>query len=459
MSRTHLVGNGVVVTGLSFAGVAKPEVISNGAVVWNGDRILAVGAESELRRMHPDAAVLDAHGGMILPGFINLHHHFYSALARGLDPGGPLRSFREILNSLWWRLDRALNPETVRLSAQLTVADCIRWGCTTVFDHHSSPSCISGSLDILGEVVQDAGMSAVLCYEVTDRNGHAEARAGIEENLRFLRQQRAHPRVRGLLGLHASFTLRDETLAEAAKRLPPDEGCHIHVGEDPIDLETSLRLFGAGPVERLERNGLLNRRSVLAHGIHLGPNDYARIARHESALIHNPESNANNRVGHLNATDAAGRGCLVGLGTDGMSSAMLRGLRAAFLAQRAAGSDMQPAQPVLPDLLHNNAVIARRFFDEPLLGELRPGAPADIAVLDAAPPTPICAENLFGHLAFGASEAPVRHTIARGQVLLEEFRHTTLDLEALAARAHRLVPGLWQRFHELKADTHFLGEG
>lgn len=456
MSEAFLLGNGVLVAGFSPSCAVKPLVVPGGAVAWRGERILAAGAETELRRAFPDARFLDACGGLIMPGLINLHHHFYSALARGLDPGAPLGSFAEILDRFWWRLDRALDPETLRLSALLSVADCIRWGCTTVFDHHASPSCLAGSLDIIAGVVDSSGLSAVLCYEVTDRNGHDQARAGIEENLRFILQHASHPRIRGVVGLHASFTLRDTTLAEVAERRPPRAGCHIHAAEAPLDMEASRRAFGLGPVERLERFGLLDARCLLAHGIHLEPDDYARIATHNAVLVHNPESNANNGVGHLDAANAAGQGCLVGLGTDGMSSAMLRALRAAFLVFKSAAQS-GCATAVLPELLWNNVQVARRFFDEPLLGELAPGAPADVIVVDTAPPTPLGPENLLSHLVYGVSEAPVRHTIARGRVLLEDFCHRTVDPVELAARARELTPGLWQRFGALPYGTNFLG--
>ncbi len=458
MSGVFLLGNGVVVTGFSPLGTRAPSIIHGGGVVWQDQRVLAVGPEPELRRAHPTARFLDARGGLILPGLINLHHHFYSALARGLEPGVPLASFAEILDGLWWRLDRALDPETVRLSAQLSAADCIRWGCTTVFDHHASPSCLPGSLDILAEALDSSGLSAVLCYEVTDRNGHAQARAGIEENLRFLRKQERHPRVRGALGLHASFTLRDETLAEVARRRPSGAGCHIHVAEDALDVTASRQAFGAGPVERLEKFGLLDERSLLAHGIHLEREDYERIVRHGAVVIHNPESNANNRVGCLDVARAAVLGCTVGLGTDGMSSAMLRALRFGFLTRAAMGGAADSPSSAVAALLFNNAVVARRFLAEPLLGELLPGAPADLIAMDAPPPTPLGAENLFAHLVYGASEAPVRHTIARGRVLLQDFTHQTVDPAALAARAREVAPALWQRFSALQTGTHFLGE-
>lgn len=451
--RPYLLGNGHVLTA-----TAEPVVIDDGAVVWQGEHIVAVGPEGELRSRFPDAVFLDARGGLIRPGFVNLHHHFYSALARGLDPGAEMKDFSQVLDRLWWRLDRALDAETVRLSAQLCAADCVRWGNTTVFDHHASPSVVAGSLDLIAGAMEEAGLSAVLCYEVTDRNGHDEALAGIEENLRFLEARRDDPRIRGIFGLHASFTLRDETLKEVARRRSDVAGCHIHLAEDPVDVAATREVFGVGPVERLERFGLLDERALLAHGIHLDDEAYTTIAGHGSTVIHNPESNNNNGVGRLDTVRTGALGCRVGLGTDGMSSAVQRALRSAFLTHRGATRDPMSGFEVLPELLETNVEVARTFFDEPLLGTLAPGAPADVISIDAPTPTPLTAANAFGHLVYGASEAPVRHTVARGRVVLEDFRHTTVDPGELAARARGLSPALWQRFHQLEWGTPHLGE-
>jgi cytosine/adenosine deaminase-related metal-dependent hydrolase len=202
---------------------------------------------------------------------------------------------------------------------------------------------------------------------------------------------------------------------------------------------------------------LLDERALLAHAIHLRDEDYQAAAAAGSALIHNPESNANNGVGRLDVSEIAGFGSLVGLGTDGMSSAVLRALRFAFLTHRGARCDPSAGFELLPLLLTNNVRVARRFFPEPLLGELAVDAPADLIVVDSVPPTSISAENVFGHLVYGASEAAVRHTVARGRVLLENFRHTTLDPVRLAARAREVAPELWQRFHSLGWGTSFLG--
>lgn len=449
---TIVLGNGTVVTGWE-----NPAVIEGGAVAWQGERIVAVGPEREVRSAHPDARHLDARGGLILPGLVNLHHHFYSALARGLDPGTEMRDFPEILDRLWWRLDRALDPDTVRVSASLSAADCVRWGCTTVFDHHASPSCIPGSLDLLADAMRTAGLSGVLCYEVTDRNGGEGAALGIAENLRFLADRAEDPRIRGIFGLHASFTASEATLSAIAERRPSGAGVHVHVAEHPVDDQFSRDTFGATPIQRLERVGLLDGRALLAHGIHVEDADYDRVARARATIVHNPESNANNGVGRLDLPRASSRGCAIGLGTDGMSSAVLRALRFAFLGLRGGAEDPSLGFREASGLLATNARVAGLFLDEPLLGHLVPGAPADVIAVEGPPPTPLSGRNWFGHLAYGTSEATVRHTVAHGRLLLEDFEHATLDPAALAAEARSLTPALWARFGEFDWNTPYLG--
>ncbi len=445
MNEITILGPGTVIT--DFGG--SPTVISDGAVALKEDCIQGVGTFDALNRQWPRAELLDAHGGLILPGLVNLHHHFYSALARGLDPGIPMHDFGEILKGLWWRLDRALDAETVRLSAALSLADCIRWGCTTVFDHHASPSCLAGSLDLIAGVVKEAGLSAVLCYEISDRNGHIEALSGLQENLQFASGHRENPRVRGRLGLHASFTISDSTLEQVSRQRPADLGIHIHLAEDQLDAKLSQERYGETPLDRLGHFGLLDRYALLAHGVHLDPRDVSRVAESGATLIHNPESNSNNAVGHLDLEAALRLGCTVGLGTDGMSSHMLRSLRAAFLGVRAGMGDPTTGFDTVPGLLAANVRRAAQIFGEPLLGQLQTGAPADVIVVDGPPPTPVCQNNAFGHLLYGASESVVRHTVARGRVLLKDFRHKTLDVGEIADQARAATPALWERFKDL----------
>ena len=303
------------------------EFIDDGAIAFTGDRIEAVGESRDIRNRYAKAKRLDARGGMILPGLVNTHHHFYSALARGLDPGVSMTNFSEILEGLWWRLDRALDMQAVEVSALLSLADCIRGGCTTVFDHHASPSAISGSLDTICNAVQESGLRAMLCYEISDRNGRREAEAGIEENFNFiLAHHKEHARVRGMVGLHASFTVSDTSLQAIADLRADGIGCHIHMAEDLVDVTLSVEKFDARPLARLCDHDLLDEWSLLVHGVHLEEEELRIIAQSGATLIHNPESNQNNGVGRLDLIAAAECGCRLALGTDGIQQLRLGGI-------------------------------------------------------------------------------------------------------------------------------------
>ncbi len=439
----------ILVGGTIVTAFRAPRVLTDGAVAWQGDRILDLGDASEITGKYPNARILDGHGGLVLPGLVNLHHHFYSSLARGLDPGRQMGDFGEILDGLWWRLDRALDADTIRISAELALAESIRWGVTTVFDHHASPTLIGGSLEIIAQAVDRAGLSAVLCYEITDRNGHDGALEGLEENLAFFASRRDDARIRGMLGFHASFTVDDETLQAATDSRLAGMGCHIHVAEDPIDLRVSKVVYDNGPVQRLERWGFIDDRTLAVHCIHLGSDDRRLLADRGAVIIHNPESNANNGVGRLDLDGAAADGCRIGLGTDGMSSTILGSLRAAFLGVRGGRRDPTAGFTVVPEMLAVNAEVAGRFLDEPQLGCLEVGAPADLCALDQAPPTPLNPENVFAQMVYGLAGSPVRHTIARGRVVMEDHRLAAVDPVIIADEARAATPALWERFHAL----------
>jgi cytosine/adenosine deaminase-related metal-dependent hydrolase len=435
------------------------ELIEDGALVWEGDTIVAAGERGVVEAHHPAGIRLDARGGLILPALVNLHHHGYSALAAGFDPGGPTRNFAERLDRLWWRLDRAHDEASLRLSAQLTALACIRSGCTAIFDHHSSPAWIEGSLAALAEEYGGAGLAALLGHEISDRHGAAAARRQLEENRRFALAQARHPRLRGLPALHASFTLRDGTLAAAAGTCR-EFGCHLHLAEDAVDLEESLQRHGRRPLERLEAFGLLGPRALLVHGVHLEAAEFERIARARAWLVHNPESNANNRVGRLDLEAAAAAGLHVGLGSDGMGSDLLATLRTAFLLARAAAPGGPAGESAgwcqLPGALARNAAAASHWLGRPW-GRLEPGATADCCVLARRPPLGLHAAGLFSWLVYGAGGAPLRWVIGGGRTLLENGHCTSLDEERLVAEAARVAPALWARAAALPAGTPFLG--
>jgi putative selenium metabolism protein SsnA len=437
--------NGIVVTLEE-----KNRVIWNASVVTDGELIVGLGDSYGMRQRFPDADSVDCSNKVILPGFICAHHHFYSTMARGMAiPGEPAKNFVEILNKLWWKVDFALGEEDILLSSQLPLIDCIRNGTTTVIDHHASPSMRDGSLDLIESAVRNAGLRASLCYEVSDRNVKG---GGVAENERFIKKTgQGDGQIAAMMGMHASFTLSDETLEKCVSiAKDANAGCHIHVAEDLSDREDSIKKYKTTIVNRLNRMGATGRKSIFVHCVHIDEDEMDIIANTRTAIAHNPESNMNNAVGVTPILKMLKKNILVGLGTDGMGSDMLAQMRCAYLLQRHANRDPRVAFMEAPQmLLQNNAQLIERQFGL-RLGEIAEGRPADLAILDYCPPTPLNEANFFGHLIFGLVDAVVDTTVCRGKILMRAKKIISLDEERLSARSRELAPKMWQRLTELK---------
>jgi putative selenium metabolism protein SsnA len=425
----------------------KEQLIADGALLIKGDRIAAVGPTSQLRHRYPDEETLVARGQLVLPGLICAHTHFYGAFARGMTlKTEPPANFPQILEYLWWRLDKALNLDDVRSSALVCLIDAIRHGTTTLFDHHASPHSVAGSLDVIAEAVDESGLRACLCYEVSDRDGEEIAQQGLEENQRFITQVQGE-RLAGTFGLHASLTLSENTLQQAvgmANEL--GAGFHVHVAEDKADVNDSLKKYGVRVVERLEKAGVLGPKTIAAHCVHIDAFETDSLREAGTNVAHNPRSNMNNAVGVADVPRMLRRGVNVGLGNDGFSNDMFAEMKAAYMVHKLAQQDprVMGADLVLEMGLRNNARIASLFFDAPL-GELSVGAYADVILLDYVPTTPMDAGNLPWHLIFGIDGGQVSTTIVGGKVLMRDRQLLTLDEDAVCARSRELARKLWAR--------------
>ena len=295
-------------------------------------------------------------------GFVNAHTHIYSGLAPfGLPaPEPPPENFVQILERVWWRLDRALDERSLRASARYYVADALRLGTSALVDHHESPNFIEGSLDVLADTCQELGMPALLCYGATERNGgREEARRGLAECRRFIRAN-DRPLVRGVVGLHASFTVSDETIREAGE-LCAELGTvlHVHLAEDRADVEDAWRRGYEGPLRRLTTLGALPPGSILAHGVHLTASEVMETEARGCWLVQNPRSNRGNRVGYPAALAESAR---VALGTDGYQSDPAAE-RAALLDEARLHGDDLVAAALRGDAGH--ALLAERFGEAP----------------------------------------------------------------------------------------------
>lgn len=417
--------------------------------VATGDLVIEDGRVRGFVPIPQGAIRRDCRDSVIVPGNVCAHHHIYSALARGM----PYRlespsDFLEILQRVWWRLDRALDEESLRASARLAALEALRCGTTTIVDHHASPNFINGSLDVIADAFGELGTRGVLCYEVTDRDGAARAEAGVAENRRFLAAPR--PLARGMVGAHASFTMSDETLAacvDAAREF--EVGVHIHVAEDTVDEHDSMTRFGKRVVERLAEHGALDDRALLAHCVHVNEREMKLVESARATVVCNPRSNMNNGVGHSPFTNRPGR---VAIGTDGIGGDMVGEAQAGFFRGREAELDLAADWPLAR--LAESQRLAGRLFGEPLFGTLQPGAPADLAVIAYDPPTPFDAETLVGHFAFGWTSGRVRDVYVAGERAVADGRSTLVDEEQLAQACLTAASQLWARLETMPAHDY-----
>jgi putative selenium metabolism protein SsnA len=439
---TLVLAGGLVVRSLDPARVEVADI------VVDGDRIARVGPPTGPgggdREDRGPVRRIDCANAIVIPGNVCAHTHAYSALARGMPYRmAPPTDFVEILQRVWWRLDRALDPASIRASALVAGLEALRAGTTTLVDHHASPNAIDGSLDIVADAFAELGIRSVLCYETTDRDGPERSAAGVAENARFLGEVAAgsRPLARAMVGGHASFSLSDATLdalAELARSA--GTGLHIHAAEDAADEVDSVARTGLRVIDRLARAGALGEQTLLAHGVHLGPAEVAAVRVAGATVAHNPRSNMNNGVGRAPVADLGDR--LV-LGTDGIGGDLFEETRAAFLRRREEDLEVGPEWAV--GRLAAGSAVPARAFAEPHLGELRPGAPADLVVLDAPAPTPFDASSLAAHWIFGLSAAAVRDVVVNGELVIADRRSTRVDEAEVASGARAAARRLWGR--------------
>lgn len=362
---------------------------------------------------------------LLRPGAINAHTHLYSGLASlGLPAPTPTpQNFLQILQRVWWKLDRVLDAASLRASARYAIADALLCGTTSLIDHHESPAFIDGSLDVLADCAQELGIRLAVGYGATERNGGLEeGRRGLLECERFLRDNK-RPLVRGLVALHASFTVSDDTIREAGeltRRLGAP--MHVHVAEDGADVLDAQQRGYPGPLERLMMLGALPEGSIVAHGVHLSAAQVQRARTAGLWLVQNPRSNEGNKVGYPASLRASAR---VALGTDGWPSDMDAEAAALLRLGRAHGDSVE----VLEARRLSGQLLASELFGQKL-GEVRAGATADVAV--------------------GIPGERPRHVVVGGRRVVVAGRLVTGDLDEIRAKAHEAAPALWRKMNELQ---------
>ncbi len=377
----------------------------------------------------PDDEIIDCNGKFVTKSFVVGHHHAYSALARGMPaPQKSPSNFIEILKYIWWNLDKALDKEMIEASALATAMACAKAGTTFVIDHHASPNYISGSLNIIADAFNKVGINNLLCYEITDRDGKDKARLGLSETQKYLANYQ------GLVGLHASFTVSDDTLKKSVNLMnKTNSGIHIHVAEDSYDQKQCINKHHKRVVERLNDFGVLSSsKTILAHCLHIDDNERNIIKHSPAFVVQNTESNLNNNVGCFNSK---GLGNNIMLGTDGMHSDMIRSVQAAFFV----GQDI--------DNIDFTSVYRRFRNAHSYLNSnnFNGDGENNLIVLDYDSPTEINEDNFLSHFVFGLRASHVQHVISNGRLIVKDKIIKTVDEKEVITFTKSQANRLWKK--------------
>lgn len=379
-------------------------------------------------KTHADQ-VIDCEGKYVTKSFGNAHHHIYSALARGMpQPESPPENFYEILKFIWWNLDKNLDLDIIEASALFAAAECLKSGVTFAIDHHSSPNAIGGSLETIAGAFEFVGLSHLLCYEISDRDGMQTGLEGFSQTEQYLKS------AQGLVGLHASFTVSDHTMNRAALLTEKFKtGVHIHVAEDGYDQQHCQINHKLRVVERLNHFNLVNNpKSILAHCLHLNPNEKKIIRNAPAWVVQNTESNLNNGVGYFNSS---GLGPNIMLGTDGMHSDMIRSAQWAYFAGKNHDS-------ISPEETYRRFRNIHYYLES---NKFTGDAANNLVVLDYNHPTTLNQENFVGHFIYGLSSNHVQYVISNGEVVVRDHKLVYMNEDDILLYAREMAKKLWMK--------------
>ena len=424
------------------------KVAEGATVAVEESEIVAVGPAKDLNSQYAGAERVDGNGALLLPGLIDAHTHLYAALSLGMPSSGdPPHDFPQILERVWWRFDKALRDEDVALSALVGSIASLRSGITTILDHHASPLAVPDSLNRLAEGVSQVGLRACLAYEVSDRDGPESREQGIAENRRFIRatQTGDDSLLKGLFGLHAVFSLSDETLRRCSEEAAGlGVGCHMHMAEHQPEVAKFAQDHDQTIAEFLAEVGILGPKTVVAHTVHITSDDILVLKETGTFNVHNPKSNMGNGVGISPIIEMIELGQPVGLGSDGFYDIPQEIVVTPLLQTLSTGDPSSfSGQMALQMAYDHNARFAEQVFGC-RLGKIAPGYTADLIVVPYDPPTPVEEGNLTSHI-ISALAGGVKTALVNGQPVLKDGEILGVDEGRTMAQARERAERFWAR--------------
>jgi 5-methylthioadenosine/S-adenosylhomocysteine deaminase len=433
----------------------KRTVIEDGAVALEDGRVLGVGKAYKILKDYSADREIPAKGSIIIPGLICSHTHLYGILLRGASIDlPPSTDFTQNLQRVWWPMDQAMDREDAYASALMSSYEFLLTGTTAFADTFSGPRAISGVLDSIEKGVDEVGIRGILAFEATERRSHAEGERGVEEDIRFIRKAKKG-RCSGMLSLHASFTLSDSLIREAAARARELGALMtMHASEGRGDLYHNLEVYGQRTIERLGRLGFLGQDVLLAHCVHVNEDELLLLKKSRTNVAHNPMSNMLNAVGTSPVDRMEQMGINVALGNDGYIFDAFENMRAAFLIHKLRREDPRLISP--REVFEMSTVNAAKACGLTALGSIAEGKRADIVILRPRLPTPLNPSTVYGHLVNSVGGDDVDTVLVNGETVLKGGIPTRFDGGKAAKISQDASARLWKRLERVRSQVDFL---
>ena len=445
-----LIKNGLIVTMDE-----RRRIIEDGAILVEDNRIVKIGKTSELMGERAEEEI-NAKGCIVMPGLICSHTHLYGMLLRGAPLFAKIKpptDFMQNLQWIWWPVDEALTYEDAYASALVGCLEFLKTGTTLFADTYSGPNSIEGVLDKIGEAIEKVGIRGFISFEATERHSREEGERGVKECIRYIEKVGNQGKVRGMLCLHASFTVSDDLfrfVREKANELKAP--ITMHTSEGLVDVYHNLERYGKRTVERLRDLEFLRRDVILAHCVHLNEDELKILAETGAGVAHNPMSNMLNAVGVAAIPKMIDMGIKVGLGNDGYIFDGFENIRAAYLLHKVHNRDPRLMTPL--QVLEMATIKGAELYGvEKEIGSLEVGKFADIIIIKPdILPTPLNAETVYGHLINTVDGDDVQTVIVDGEILMKDRKILTINEDEVERTAQRSARRLWDRLREVKPE-------
>jgi len=408
------------------------DVIEGGAIGFEGEKIIFVGKTPENLASYENT--IDLKGNYVLPGLVNTHGHTPMSLLRGYADDLHLQTW---LEEKIWPLEEKYTPEHAKWGASLSILEMIRTGTTTFVDMYDN-------MDEVAKAVEEAGIRGVLCRGVIGFGSDELRQNKLNEAAQFAKNwnKQANGRITTMLSPHSPYTCSPEYITQIiGKAIELDVPLHTHMSETKYEVDKNIEEYGVTPVMHLDKLGFFDRRSLVAHAVHVNEADLDILSSKDVKVSHNIISNLKLGSGISPVSKMLEKGITVSLGTDSVASNnnldLFEELKAAATIHKGIA---QNATSVTAKQALRMATIdgAAAVWLEERIGSLEAGKDADMIIIDTNQSFYYPRHNPVSHLVYSGSGRDVRDVYVKGTQIMGNRQFLTLDEEKILFEANRM---------------------